>query len=163
MIHFIFVYKKIKNKLYDNVTGVTKFSVAWTSKASADQRAGRAGRTSAGHCYRIYSSAVFNDEFAKFSEPEIAKKPVEDLVLQMKDMGIDRLHNFPFPTPPDANTVRVAENLLIKLGALELNRSRTRSARGKLIYLNVILFWIHCKIDSHLKITILEWNDVIII
>ena len=82
---------KIKMKFYDKVTGVSTFKICWTSKASAEQRSGRAGRTAPGHCYRLYSSAVFNDEFSKFAEPEIARKPVEDLILQMKDLGIDRI------------------------------------------------------------------------
>lgn len=43
---------RTKVRLYDKVTGVTTFAVSWTSKASADQRAGRAGRTAPGHCYR---------------------------------------------------------------------------------------------------------------
>lgn len=43
---------KTKVKLYDKVTGVTSFVVHWTSKASANQRAGRAGRLGPGHCYR---------------------------------------------------------------------------------------------------------------
>lgn len=44
---------RTKVRLYDKITGVSTFEVKWTSKASADQRAGRAGRTSAGHCYRF--------------------------------------------------------------------------------------------------------------
>ena len=128
---FGYIYFKIKTKFNDKTTGVSTFKICWTSKASADQRAGRAGRTSAGHCYRIYSSAVYNDEFPQFSEPEITRKPVEDLVLQMKDIGIDRIHNFPFPTPPDSLAIKTAENLLIKLGALERDRTRTRNLKGK--------------------------------
>ena len=112
-------------KFYDKVTGVSKFKIVWTSKASADQRAGRAGRTSPGHCYRIYSSALYNDEFPKFTDPEIARKPVEDLILQMKDLGIDRIINFPFPTPPDETALKVSENLLVQLGALEVDKLKS--------------------------------------
>lgn len=91
---------KTKIKLYDKVTGVNSFVVTWTSKASADQRAGRAGRLGPGHCYRLYSSAVFNNEFPKFNEPEIRQKPVDDLFLQLKCMNIHKVVNFPFPTAP---------------------------------------------------------------
>ena len=77
------------------------------SKASADQRAGRAGRTEAGHCYRLYSSAVFQNQFVQFSEPEICRRPVDDLVLQMKALGIEHVANFPFPTPPAAEALKV--------------------------------------------------------
>lgn len=43
---------KVKKRYYDRVTGVSSFRVTWVSQASADQRAGRAGRTEPGHCYR---------------------------------------------------------------------------------------------------------------
>jgi hypothetical protein len=57
---------KVKNLLHDDITGVSSFVVEWTSQASADQRAGRAGRTGPGHCYRLYSSAVFQHDFLQF-------------------------------------------------------------------------------------------------
>ena len=109
----------VKRRYYDKVTGVSSFKITWTSRASAAQRAGRAGRVEPGHCYRLYSSAVFTNEFEEFSAPEISRRPVDDLVLQMKDMSIDKVVNFPFPTPPDATALQSAEKLLMKLGALE--------------------------------------------
>uniref|UniRef100_A0A8C7YRA4 RNA helicase n=1 Tax=Oryzias sinensis TaxID=183150 RepID=A0A8C7YRA4_9TELE len=109
---------RVKKRFYDRVTGVSSFKVTWTSQASANQRAGRAGRTEPGHCYRLYSSAVFGD-FSLFSEAEITRRPVEDLVLQMKDLNIDKVINFPFPTPPSFEALVAAEELLISLGALE--------------------------------------------
>ncbi|CRK87788.1 CLUMA_CG001540, isoform A [Clunio marinus] len=71
-----------KTKLYDKVTGVNAFVVTFSSKAAADQRAGRAGRVAPGHCYRLYSSAVYNDEFVGFSPPEIQEKPIDALSVQ---------------------------------------------------------------------------------
>ena len=109
----------VKRRYYDKVTGVSSFKITWTSRASANQRAGRAGRVEPGHCYRLYSSAVFTNEFEEFSAPEISRRPVDDLVLQMKDMNIDKAVNFPFPTPPDATALQSAEKLLLSLGALE--------------------------------------------
>lgn len=108
-----------KTRLYDKITGVSAFLVTYTSKASANQRAGRAGRVSPGHCYRLYSSAVFLNEFEDFSTPDIQKKPVDDLMLQMKCMGIDKVINFPFPSSPDLAQLETAEERLILLGALE--------------------------------------------
>uniref|UniRef100_A0A8B9SBH4 Activating signal cointegrator 1 complex subunit 3 n=1 Tax=Apteryx owenii TaxID=8824 RepID=A0A8B9SBH4_APTOW len=81
---------KVKKRFYDKITGVSSFRVTWTSQASANQRAGRAGRTEPGHCYRLYSSAVFMD-FEQFSAPEITKRPVEDLILQMKALNIEKV------------------------------------------------------------------------
>uniref|UniRef100_A0A671TJ78 RNA helicase n=1 Tax=Sparus aurata TaxID=8175 RepID=A0A671TJ78_SPAAU len=109
---------RVKKRFYDRVTGVSSFKVTWTSQASANQRAGRAGRTEPGHCYRLYSSAVFGD-FSLFSEAEITRRPVEDLVLQMKDLNIDKVVNFPFPTSPSAEALVAAEQLLVSLGALK--------------------------------------------
>ncbi|XP_036132601.1 probable ATP-dependent RNA helicase DHX37 [Molossus molossus] len=109
---------KVKKRHYDRVTGVSSFRITWVSQASADQRAGRAGRTEPGHCYRLYSSAVFSD-FEPFPPAEITRRPVEDLVLQMKALSIDKVVNFPFPTPPSVEALLAAEELLIALGALQ--------------------------------------------
>lgn len=56
----------VKRRHYDKVTGVSSFKITWTSRASANQRAGRAGRVEPRHCYRLYSSAVFSNEFEEF-------------------------------------------------------------------------------------------------
>lgn len=111
-----------KTKFYDKVTGVNAFMVTFTSKAAADQRAGRAGRIAPGHCYRLYSSAVYNNDFVQFSAPEIQEKPIDGLVLQMKAMGIDKVINFPFPSPPDRVQLEMAEKRLKVLGALTNNQ-----------------------------------------
>lgn len=92
--------------------------MGWVSKASAAQRAGRAGRTGPGHCYRLYSSALYENYFEQFSQPEIVRMPIEGVVLQMKSMHIDSVTNFPFPTPPDRTSLRKAERVLTHLGAL---------------------------------------------
>lgn len=105
---------------YDPASGVQSFTVSWISKASASQRAGRAGRTGPGHCYRLYSSPVFENYFDKFAQPEILRMPIEGIVLQMKSMNIDAVINFPFPTPPDRPSLTKAERVLTTLGALEL-------------------------------------------
>ncbi|XP_034939806.1 probable ATP-dependent RNA helicase kurz isoform X2 [Chelonus insularis] len=118
-IKYVIDSGRCKTRLYDKFTGVSTYRVTYTSQASANQRAGRAGRTGPGHCYRLYSSAVFNDEFEKFSEPEIRRKPVDDLLLQMKVMNIHKVVNFPFPTPPDIIQLKSAEKRLCILGALE--------------------------------------------
>lgn len=107
-----------KERTYDPSTGVQGFKVNWISKASAAQRSGRAGRTGPGHCYRLYSSAVFEDHFDLFSPPEIQRTPVEAVVLHMKAMGITKIRNFPFPSPPQDEALQRAERQLVILGAL---------------------------------------------
>jgi ATP-dependent RNA helicase DHX37/DHR1 len=109
---------RTKERVFDLANGISTFQVQWISKASADQRAGRAGRTGPGHCYRLYSSAVYDTDFAKFSPPEILCQPIEDLALQMKAMGIHNILQFPFPTPPDQQAIRLALQTLSHLGAI---------------------------------------------
>jgi ATP-dependent RNA helicase DHX37/DHR1 len=97
--------------------------VGWISKASAAQRAGRAGRTGPGHCYRLYSSALYENHFDPFSQPEILRMPIDGVVLQMKSMHIDAVANFPFPTAPDRHNLRKAEAILTHLGALSESKT----------------------------------------
>ncbi|XP_029167253.1 probable ATP-dependent RNA helicase kurz [Nylanderia fulva] len=118
-IRYVIDSGRRKTRLYDKVTGVSTYHICYTSKAAATQRAGRAGRTRPGHCYRLYSSAVYNDQFEEYSLPEIQKRPIDDLLLQMKTMNINKVVNFPFPTPPDVIQLQSAERRLIILGALE--------------------------------------------
>lgn len=98
---------------------VQSFEIDWISKASADQRSGRAGRTGPGHAYRLFSSAVYDTAFPLFSEAEILNTPIDGVVLQMKSMNIHTITNFPFPTPPDRPALATAEKLLTILGALD--------------------------------------------
>ena len=117
-IRYVFDSGRAKDKKYDRMTGVQSFEVGWISKASASQRAGRAGRTGPGHCYRMYSSAVYERDFEEHAEPEILRMPVEGVVLQLKSMDLQHVVNFPFPTPPDRQSLAKAEKLLTYLGAV---------------------------------------------
>ena len=117
-IRYVFDCGRAKEKKYDRLTGVQSFEVGWISKASASQRAGRAGRTGPGHCYRLYSSAVYERDFEEHAEPEILRIPVEGVVLQLKSMDLQHVVNFPFPTPPDRHSLVKAEKLLTYLGAI---------------------------------------------
>ncbi|KAF9220938.1 P-loop containing nucleoside triphosphate hydrolase protein [Gyrodon lividus] len=117
-IRYVVDCGRAKERRYDATSGIQSFQVNWISKASAAQRAGRAGRTGPGHCYRLYSSALFEHYFDSFSQPEILRTPIEGVVLQMKSMNIDAVVNFPFPTPPDSQALKKAETVLTHLGAL---------------------------------------------
>ncbi|KAF5184648.1 Atp-dependent rna helicase deah13 [Thalictrum thalictroides] len=108
-----------KVKKYNSTNGMETYEIQWISKASAAQRAGRAGRIGPGHCYRLYSSAVFSNIFSAFSSAEISKVPVDGVVLLLKSMGIDKVVNFPFPTPPEAAALLEAESCLKALEALD--------------------------------------------
>ncbi|KAH9637772.1 hypothetical protein HF086_007801 [Spodoptera exigua] len=118
-IRYVVDTGKKKMRVYDHVTGASAWRIVWTSQASAEQRAGRAGRVSSGHAYRLYSSAVFQHECPEQHPPDLCRRPVDDLVLTMKCMGIDKVVNFPFPTAPDRMQLRLAEKRLEALGILE--------------------------------------------
>lgn len=66
----------------------------------AEQRAGRAGRTTHGYCYRLYSAALYANIMEEYPLPEISKLPLEGVILQLKSIGIPNVYNFPFPTAP---------------------------------------------------------------
>ena len=87
-----------KCRNYNSGTGVASYDIMWISKASADQRAGRAGRTGPGHCYRLYSSSLYSRHMDDFALPEVLTRPLEDIVLAMKAMEISNVSHFPFPT-----------------------------------------------------------------
>ncbi|XP_050552676.1 probable ATP-dependent RNA helicase kurz [Spodoptera frugiperda] len=118
-IRYVVDTGKKKMRVYDHTTGASAWRVVWTSQASAEQRSGRAGRVSSGHTYRLYSSAVFQHECPEQHPPDLCRRPVDDLVLTMKCMGIDKVVNFPFPTAPDRMQLRLAEKRLEALGILE--------------------------------------------
>ncbi|KAM3350289.1 hypothetical protein ACQJBY_022832 [Aegilops geniculata] len=126
--------EKVKN--YDLATGMASYEVQWISKASASQRAGRAGRTGPGHCYRLYSGAAYgkDDLFPEFSEPEIKKMPVDGLVLMLKFMKIDKVENFPFPTPPNNVSLVEAKRCLKTLEALDSKEKLTSMGKAMAQY-----------------------------
>ncbi|CAE6373665.1 unnamed protein product [Rhizoctonia solani] len=117
-IRYVVDTGRAKERRFDTTSGLQSFDISWISKASAAQRSGRAGRTGPGHCYRLYSSALYESHFPTHAKPEIERMPVEGVVLQMKSMGIDAVVNFPFPTPPEREALRRAEVTLAHLGAL---------------------------------------------
>ena len=66
----------------------------------AQQRAGRAGRTAHGYCYRLYSSALYANKMEKYADPEICRLPLDTTLLQIKSIGFSNVFGFPFPTEP---------------------------------------------------------------
>ncbi|CAK7202126.1 putative ATP-dependent RNA helicase DHR1 [Sporothrix eucalyptigena] len=116
-VRYVFDCGRAKARTFNRQTGVQSFEIGWISKASASQRSGRAGRTGPGHCYRLYSSAVYEENFADFTEPEILRMPIEGVVLQLKAMKVPMVARFPFPTAPDLDSIIRAERLLMYLAA----------------------------------------------
>jgi len=125
-IRYVFDSGRSKERRYDPVSGVQSFEIGWISKASAKQRAGRAGRTGPGHCWRLYSSAVYERDFQEFSDPEVLRMPIDGVVLQLKAMNLQHVVNFPFPTPPERQSLIKAEKLLTYLSAITPSGQVTR-------------------------------------
>ena len=133
-IRYVFDCGRAKEKKFDRTTGVQSYEIGWISKASANQRTGRAGRTGPGHCYRLYSSAVYERDFEEHTKPEILRMPVEGVVLQLKSMDLQHVINFPFPTPPDRQSLAKAERLLSYIGAVSSEGKITSIGRELSLY-----------------------------
>ncbi|KAI1623202.1 adenosinetriphosphatase [Exophiala viscosa] len=134
-IRYVFDTGRSKERKYNLDTGVQGFEIDYISKASAQQRAGRAGRTGPGHCWRLYTSAVYEQYFPDHAEPEILRAPAESVVLQLKGFAYPRpVADFPFPTPPATVTLNKAEKLLKNLGALTNSGSITDLGKQLSVY-----------------------------
>ncbi|OAN40790.1 ATP-dependent helicase [Microbacterium sp. H83] len=102
---------------YSNRSKVQRLPIEAVSQASANQRSGRAGRTSEGIAIRLYSEEDF-DRRPEFTEPEILRTSLASVILQMLSLGFGDITAFPFLTPPDSRGVKAALDLLTELGAV---------------------------------------------
>ena len=99
------------------------------SQAQARQRAGRAGRTGPGKCYRLYTEAAYRNEMLPNSIPDIQRQNLASTILALKAMGINDLVNFDFMDPPPAQTLLTALESLYALSALDDEGLLTRLGR----------------------------------
>ena len=107
-----------KVKVYNAKAGMDSLVVSLISQASARQRAGRAGRTGPGKCYRLYTEQLFK-EMQSTTVPELQRSNLCNVVLMLKAMGIDDVIGFDFmDKPPTMNLLFSLENLWV-LGALD--------------------------------------------
>jgi len=102
---------------YSSRSKVQRLPIEPISQASANQRSGRAGRTSDGIAIRLYSEEDF-DRREEFTEPEILRTSLASVILQMLSLGFGDITAFPFLTPPDSRGVKAAFDLLTELGAV---------------------------------------------
>jgi len=107
-----------KQKVYNPRIRVESLLVSPVSKASASQRAGRAGRTQPGKCFRLYTEKAFKQELTEQTYPEILRSNLGVVVLTLKKLGIDDLVHFDFLDPPAPETLMRALEMLNFLGCL---------------------------------------------
>ena len=86
-VRFVVDSGKVKEMGYDSQTKMRRLQEFWISRASAEQRKGRAGRTGPGMCFRMYAESDY-DAFCDYSKPEIQRVPLDSLVLQITALNL---------------------------------------------------------------------------
>ncbi|KAF5812496.1 putative RNA helicase [Helianthus annuus] len=118
-----------KQNVYNPKQGLDSLVITPISQASAKQRAGRAGRTGPGKCYRLYTESAFNNEMSPTSIPEIQRINLGLTTLTLKAMGINDLLAFDFMDPPSPQALISAMEQLYSLGALDEEGLLTKLGR----------------------------------
>ncbi|XP_008317580.1 probable ATP-dependent RNA helicase DHX35 [Cynoglossus semilaevis] len=108
----------VKLRAYNPSTAIESLLVTPISKASASQRAGRAGRNRPGKCFRLYTEEDF-EKLPSSTVPEMQRSNLAPVILQLKALGIDNVLRFSFLSPPPAQTMVQALELLYALGGLD--------------------------------------------
>jgi pre-mRNA-splicing factor ATP-dependent RNA helicase DHX15/PRP43 len=108
-----------KQKVYNPRIRVESLLVSPISKASAQQRAGRAGRTRPGKCFRLYTEKDFVKELEEQTYPEILRSNLANTVLELVKLGIKDLVHFDYMDAPAPETIMRALELLNYLAALD--------------------------------------------
>lgn len=128
-IHYVVDPGFVKQKVYNSKTGIDQLVVTPISQAQAKQRAGRAGRTGPGKCYRLYTERAYRDEMLATAVPELQRTNLASIVLSLKAMGINDLLSFDFMDPPPMETLVTAMEQLYQLSALDDEGLLTRLGR----------------------------------
>ncbi|KAK4165106.1 putative Pre-mRNA-splicing factor ATP-dependent RNA helicase PRP43 [Cladorrhinum sp. PSN259] len=115
-----------KQKIYNPRSRVESLLVSPISKASAQQRAGRAGRTRPGKCFRLYTEKAFKKELIEQTYPEILRSNLSNTILELKKLGIEDLVHFDFMDPPAPETMMRALEELNYLVCLDDDGNLTR-------------------------------------
>ena len=126
----------VKLRAFNPKTGIETLTATSISKASATQRAGRAGRTKPGKCYRLYTQSAY-ENMSEATIPEIQRSNLAPIILQLKALGIDNVLRFEFLTPPPAELMIRALELLYSLGAVDDYAKLTRPLGVRIAELSV--------------------------
>lgn len=115
----------VKLCAYNPKCGINSLVVVPVSQASAEQRAGRAGRVRSGKVYRLYTEDSYS-RLPKATVPEMQRSDMAPVILQLKALGIDNILRFDFLSPPPAENVVHSLELLYALHALDKSCHLTR-------------------------------------
>lgn len=115
-----------KQRFYNPITNLETLVVAPISRASAEQRAGRAGRVRPGKCFRLYTEEAFATELPAAAVPEIQRSSLAPTVLQLKALGVDNIMRFDWLSPPSPEAMVRALELLFALGIIDRAAKLTR-------------------------------------
>ncbi|KHG14871.1 Dhx8 [Gossypium arboreum] len=121
----------VKQRQYNPATGMYSLDVVQISKVQANQRAGRAGRTRPGKCYRLYPSRVYHDDFLDVTVPEIQRSSLAGSVLYLKSLDLPDIDilKFDFLDPPSTESLEDALKQLYLIDAIDENGSITSIGR----------------------------------
>jgi ATP-dependent helicase HrpB len=114
---------------YDPARGLTRLETVRVSRASADQRRGRAGRTAPGVCYRLWDEAETR-ALPAYARPEILETDLSRLALDLAQWGAREASDLTFLDPPPVAAMREARGLLAQLGALDAQGDLTAHGRA---------------------------------
>lgn len=111
----------VKQRQYNPSTGMYSLDIVQISKVQANQRAGRAGRTRPGKCYRLYPSIVYNDDFLDATIPEIQRSSLAGCVLYLKSLDMPDMDilEFDYLDPPSSETLQDALRQLYLIDAID--------------------------------------------
>lgn len=126
----------VKLRAYDPRTGIESLTATPVSKAAASQRAGRAGRTKPGKCFRLYTEQSYQS-LQNANIPELQRSNLAPVILQLKALGIDNIVRFDFLSPPPSELMAKALELLYALGALDEYAKLTRPLGSRMAELAV--------------------------
>ncbi|KAI4382005.1 hypothetical protein MLD38_008020 [Melastoma candidum] len=118
-----------KQNVYNPKQGFDSLVITPISQASAKQRAGRAGRTGPGKCYRLYTERAYHNEMSPTTIPEIQRINLGLITLTMMAIGVNDLLNFDFMDPPSPQALNSAMEQLYSLGALDEDGLLTKLGR----------------------------------
>ncbi|OWM76194.1 probable pre-mRNA-splicing factor ATP-dependent RNA helicase DEAH4 [Punica granatum] len=141
----------VKQRQYNPTSGMYSLDVVQISKVQADQRAGRAGRTRPGKCYRLYPSKIYQDEFLDATIPEIQRSSLAGSVLYLKSMDLPDIDilKFDFLDRPSSDSLEDALKQLYLIDAIDEEGSITSIGR----------VMAELPLEPSLSRTLLEAND----